>query len=114
MQPNNVPIEKTFSALADATRMAIIERLSNGEVSLSEIAQPFDMSQTAVTKHVKILSDAGLVQVSKRGRTRYCELLPQPMEQAEKWLVTYQRFWKTQVQNLTDFLDTEIQNDTKK
>lgn len=111
MQPNNVPLEKTFAALADATRMSIIERLSAGEVTLSELAQPFKMSQTAVTKHVKILSEAGLVQVSKRGRTRYCELLPQPMAQAERWLETYQQFWQNQVQNLAHFLDTEIQQD---
>lgn len=114
MQPNNIPIEKTFAALADSTRMAIIQRLSSGEAALSDIAQPFEMSQTAVTKHVKILSDAGLVRISKRGRTRYCELLPQPMEQAEKWLVTYQRFWETQVQNLATFLDDEVSNDHAK
>jgi len=100
-------IEHTFSALADSTRIAIIERLSQGEVSLSELAEPFDMSQTAVTKHVKVLSDAGLVEVKKRGRTRYCALLPSPLKQAEEWLETYQRFWNQQFSNLADFLDNE-------
>lgn len=114
MQPSHIPIEKTFSALSDTTRMAIIERLSLGESALSDIAQPFAMSQTAVTKHVKILRDAGLVRISKRGRTRYCELLPHPMEQAEKWLVTYQAFWNTQVQKLATFLDEEMPSDNGK
>ena len=105
MLTQNTGIEKTFGALADSTRMAIIERLSQGEKSLSDLAKPFEMSQTAVTKHVKILSDAGLVQVKKRGRTRYCELLPSPMQQAEQWLETYQQFWSERLNDLSNFLE---------
>jgi len=108
MQTNSWNIEQTFAALADATRMAIIARLSQGEVSLSELAEPFDMSQTAVTKHVKVLSEAGLVDVKKRGRTRYCLLLPSPLKQAEEWLENYQRFWNQQLNSLSDFLDDEL------
>lgn len=107
MQTNSNQIERTFAALADATRMAIVERLSQGEVALSELADPFDMSQTAVTKHVKVLSDAGLVEVNKRGRTRYCRLLPSPLKEAEEWLESYQRFWSQQLSNLSDFFDDE-------
>lgn len=107
MLTQNTGIEKTFGALADGTRMAIIERLSRSETSLSDLAIPFQMSQTAVTKHVKILSDAGLVQVSKRGRTRFCKLLPGPMQQAEEWLETYQKFWSEQFNNLSLFLEQE-------
>jgi DNA-binding transcriptional ArsR family regulator len=86
-------LTKTFTALGDDTRRAILARLALGETSLSEIAAPFDMSQTAVSKHVRILSDAGLVCVSKRGRTRYCRLQAGPMREAVSWLETYQRFW---------------------
>lgn len=107
MFAQNTGIGKTFGALADGTRMAIVERLSRGEASLSDLAKPFEMSQTAVTKHVKILSDAGLVQVSKRGRTRYCELLPTPMQQAEQWLETYQQFWSERFNNLSHFLEQQ-------
>lgn len=107
MTSHNQNIERTFSALADQTRLAIIERLCQGEVSLSELAEPFAMSQTAVTKHVKVLSEAGLVEVKKRGRTRYCALLPSPLKQAEEWLETYQQFWQQQLSNLSDFLDSE-------
>ena len=97
-------VEQTFAALGDSTRMAIISRLASGETSLSEIAKPFPMSQTAVTKHVNILSEAGLVKVSKRGRTRYCQLQTEPMKAAEKWLETYQRFWADNFNSLSNFL----------
>lgn len=107
MLAQNTGIEKTFGALSDCTRMAIVERLSSGEVCLSDLAKPFKMSQTAVTKHVKILSEAGLVQVKKRGRTRYCELLPAPMHEAEQWLETYQLFWSKRMNNLSSFLENE-------
>lgn len=114
MNSNRVNIEQTFGALADATRLAIVERLALGESSLSDLAKPFNMSQTAVTKHVKILSDAGLVKVSKRGRTRYCEFLPGPMKQAEEWLETYQRFWADRFDNLATFLAQEQQDPKEK
>ena len=100
-------IEQTFSALGDQTRLAIIERLALKELSLSELAEPFDMSQTAVTKHVRILSEAGLVDVRKRGRTRYCQLRPEPMKAAEQWLETYQRFWSEQFASLNNFLSED-------
>ena len=100
-------IEQTFAALGDRTRLAIIERLALQEISLSELAEPFDMSQTAVTKHVRILSDAGLVKVSKRGRTRYCRLRPEPMKAAEEWLETYQRFWAERFDDLAKFINEE-------
>lgn len=114
MLTNTAPIEATFAALADSTRMAIIERLAKGEASLSEIAEPFEMSQTAVSKHVKILREAKLVKVCKRGRTRYCELLPSPLKQAEEWLDTYQRFWAEQFDNLANFLDQESEDPLNK
>ncbi len=109
MISNHTGIEKTFAALADVTRIAIIERLSHGETSLSDLALPFQMSQTAVTKHVKVLSNAGLVQITKRGRTRFCELLPGPMQQAEQWLETYQKFWSEQLDSLAMFLEKDQQ-----
>jgi len=102
-------IEQTFAALGDGTRLAIIERLARNEISLSELAEPFPMSQTAVTKHVKILSGAGLVEVRKRGRTRFCRLCPEPMKQAEQWLETYQQFWAKNLDNLSNFLSEDSQ-----
>lgn len=86
-------LDQTFAALSDGTRRAIIAKLALGETSLSDLAGPFDMSQTAVSKHVRVLSDAGLVHVIKRGRTRYCSLEAEPMKAATDWLTTYQKFW---------------------
>ncbi len=100
-------LDQTFAALGDGTRRAILARLTLGETSLSEIAGPFDMSQTAVSKHVRVLSDAGLVTVTKRGRTRYCRLEAAPMKQAAEWLETYQAFWESQFDALATFLKDE-------
>lgn len=98
-------LDQTFAALGDGTRRAILARLTVGEAALSEIAEPFDMSQTAVSKHVRVLSDAGLVRVSKRGRTRYCSLEAAPMKQAAEWLETYQRFWENRFGALAKHLE---------
>lgn len=100
-------LDLTFSALGDPTRRAIIARLASGEISLSDLAAPFEMSQTAVSKHVRVLSDAGLVSVSKRGRTRFCTLETEPMKAATDWLETYQRFWADSFGALAKHIDGE-------
>ena len=93
-------LDTIFSALGDGTRRAILARLTAGEAKLSELAEPFDMSQTAVSKHVRVLSDAGLLVIEKRGRTRHCRLNAEPMKQATDWLADYQTFWTRQFDNL--------------
>ena len=98
-------LDQTFSALGDPKRRAILARLTEGETTLSDIAAPFNMSQTGVTRHVTILSDAGLVSVTKRGRTRYCKLRAEPMKQAWDWLMDYQQFWDRNLQNLALHLE---------
>lgn len=100
-----IDLTRTFAALGDGTRRAILARLSEGEAALSEIAEPFEMSQTAVSKHVRILSDAGLVRIVKRGRTRFCSLDPAPMQAATDWLDTYRRFWERQFDALAKHLE---------
>ena len=100
-------IDTTFNALSDKTRRAILERLKSGDAKLSEVAEPFEMSQTAVSKHVKILSDAGLLMVEKRGRTRFCSLNAAPLKEANDWLEDYQKFWLQQFDNLATFLIEE-------
>ena len=98
-------LDQTFAALGDGTRRAILARLTHGETALSEIAAPFEMSQTAVSKHVRVLTDAGLVSVTKRGRTRYCRLEAAPMQQAAEWLEAYQTFWEGQFGALARHLE---------
>ena len=98
-------LNSTFAALSDQTRRAIVARLAEGELPLSDLAQPFDMSLTAVSKHVRVLSDAGLVTVAKRGRTRYCTLEARPMEAASAWLEDYRSFWEGQFDALAHHLE---------
>jgi DNA-binding transcriptional ArsR family regulator len=98
-------LDLTFSALSDATRRTIVSRLKAGELTLSELADPFDMSLTAVSKHIKVLSDAGLVSVTKRGRTRYCRLQVDPMKSAVDWLNDYSLFWEGQLESLARHLN---------
>ena len=96
-----------FSALGDDTRRAILAELRQGERPLSHLAEPFAMSQTAVTRHVRVLEDAGLVRVERRGRTRHCALTPGPFQDASSWIEAYRPFWEDRLENLARFLAEE-------
>ena len=101
-------LDTTFAALSDTTRRAILEQLMRqGETRLSDLAAPFAMSQTAVSKHVRVLSNAGLLVVEKRGRTRHCRLNASVMKAAFDWLADYQSFWTRQFENLGQILIEE-------
>ncbi len=100
-------LDRTFAALSDGTRRAIVAQLAEGESSLSDLAEPFDMSLTAVSKHVRVLNEAGLVSVSKRGRTRYCQLEAEPMKDASDWLDDYRKFWVDRFGALARYLNEE-------
>jgi len=78
-----------------------------GEARLSDLAEPFQMTQTAVSKHVQVLSDAGLLTVEKRGRTRHCRLNAAKLKEASDWLKDYEMFWESQFKQLTDYFDRE-------
>lgn len=101
-------LDRTFAALGDGTRRAIVARLAQGETPLSDLAAPFDMSLTGVSKHVNVLSNAGLVSVEKRGRTRYCRLEAAPMKIAADWLSDYRKFWEGQLDSLARYLHEEM------
>lgn len=100
-------LDQVFGALSDPTRRAIVRQLVDGERSLSNLAEPFAMSQTAVTKHINVLADAGLVAVTKRGRTRYCSLQASAMKQASDWLLDYQSYWTRQLEALGNYLNED-------
>ena len=100
-------LDRTFAALSDPTRRAIVAQLATGETALSDLAEPFDMSLTAVSKHVRVLNEAGLVSVSKRGRTRYCRLEAEPMKDASDWLDDYRKFWVDRFAALARYLNEE-------
>jgi DNA-binding transcriptional ArsR family regulator len=98
------PLSATFAALADPTRRAILARLSKGEASVTELAQPFDMSLPAVTKHLKVLERAGLITRSREAQWRPCRLAPEPLKDANAWLEDYREFWEGSFDRLEDYL----------
>lgn len=97
-------LDAVFSSLGDATRRAILSRLTSGAVSISELAAPYEISLTAVSKHVRVLESAGLVTKEKEGRTFYVRLNPEPLRSAAEWIAHYRRFWEESLDSLGDFL----------
>lgn len=99
-------LDRTFSALADPTRRALLARLEREDgLSVSELAKPFPVSLPAIMKHLDVLSDAGLVERTKTGRTVSCRLNAEPMEEAMGWLAHYQRFWTQRLDALEALLE---------
>lgn len=99
------PLSATFAALADPTRRAILARLALGETSVGELADPFEMSLPAVSKHLSVLEDAGLLIRKKDGRVRRCRLEAAPMKDVADWIAHYQRFWQAQMDALARYLE---------
>ena len=101
-------LDRTFAALADPTRRALLARLDEDQdLSVSELARPFPVSLPAIMKHLDVLSDAGLIERSKSGRTVTCHLKAAPMEQAMNWLARYERYWTEQLDRLAAFLEED-------
>jgi DNA-binding transcriptional ArsR family regulator len=101
-------LDRTFAALADPTRRALLAQLGEQRaVSVSELAKPFSVSLPAIMKHLDVLSDAGLIERTKTGRTVTCQLNAGPMEEAMEWLNRYQRFWSEGLDRLAAFLEEE-------
>src|SRR5215831_15616477 len=94
----------TFSALADPTRRAILERLAGGVATVQEIAEPFELSLPAVSKHLKVLQRAGLVAQGRKAQWRPCRLEAAPLKQASDWVDEYRRFWDESFSRLDDYL----------
>jgi DNA-binding transcriptional ArsR family regulator len=98
------PLSTTLSALADPTRRAIIARLALGEATVNELAEPFEMSLPAVSKHLKVLESAGLVEQGREAQFRPRRLKPEPLRDLAGWLETYRRFWDESLDRLDDYL----------
>ncbi len=99
-------LSETFMALADPTRRAILARLSEGEASVKELAAPFAMSLPAVSKHLKVLQRAGLIEQGREAQWRPCRLKAEPMKQAVDWLETYRRHWEERFDRLESYIKT--------
>lgn len=100
-------LSATFAALADPTRRAILARLTAGETSVTELAAPFDMSLPAVSKHLKVLENAGLIVRSREAQWRPCKLEAEPMRQASEWLERYAKFWSDSLDRLAAYVESE-------
>jgi DNA-binding transcriptional ArsR family regulator len=105
-------LSATFAALADPTRRAILARLAQGETSVTELAQPFQMSLPAVSKHLKVLERAGLIRRGRTAQWRPCRLEAEPLKQTAAWIEQYRRFWDESFDRLDDHL-REIQQENR-
>jgi DNA-binding transcriptional ArsR family regulator len=97
-------LSSTFAALADPTRRAILARLSRGEASVKELAQPFQMSQPAISKHLKVLEGAGLISRGREAQWRPCRIEAAPLKDATDWLDHYRQFWEQSFDRLDEYL----------
>jgi DNA-binding transcriptional ArsR family regulator len=105
----SIDLDLTFSALADPTRRAILERLGRGGASVGELAAPHGISPPAISKHLKVLERAGLVRREKRGRVHVLHIEPEPIDRAEHWIRENRRFWSGQLDRLERYLDNSEQ-----
>ena len=105
-------LSATFAALADPTRRAILARLASGESSVTELAEPFDMSLPAVSKHLKVLERAGLIVRGREAQWRPCRIEPRALKEVDNWLERYRRFWEQSLDRLDDYL-RELQTKEK-
>ena len=106
-------ISSTFAALADPTRRAILARLASGDASVTELAEPFEMSMPAVSKHLKVLERAGLIARGREAQWRPCSLEPAPLKEVSDWVEEYRRHWEERFDRLESYL-RELQADEPK
>ncbi len=106
-------LDATFAALADPTRRAILARLADGEVSVTDLAAPFDMSLPAISKHLKVLERAGLIIRGRDAQWRPCRLDARPLREVAAYVERYRRFWEDSFDRLDDYLKTLQRKDKK-
>ena len=95
----------TFAALADPTRRAILARLSTGEATVNELAEPFAISLPAISRHLKVLERAGLISRGRDAQWRPCRISPEPLKEVSDWLENYRQFWEGRFERLDEYLD---------
>ena len=109
MPYQSATLDLAFHALADPTRRAVVSRLAVGEAPVSVLAAPFDMALPSFAQHLKVLEDCGLIASEKRGRSRWCRLVPDRFEAAADWMETERRNWAARLDRLETYLDTSSQ-----
>ncbi|HVX31856.1 MAG TPA: metalloregulator ArsR/SmtB family transcription factor [Solirubrobacterales bacterium] len=105
-------LDRTFHALADSSRRSIVVRLSEGPASVSELAEPLEMSLSGVVQHIEVLQKSGIVRSEKVGRVRTCQLEPAPMRAVEQWIAQHRRVWEGRLDRLGDVLNTTYGRNT--
>ena len=106
MENNQIVLDSVFHALADPTRRAVIQQLTKGSASVTELAQPFDMALPSFMKHIGVLEKSGLITSSKVGRVRTCKIKPKPLNAAEKWINDQTTLWEGRMERLADYVET--------
>lgn len=101
---NSRLLNRTFAALADPTRRGILERLAHGDRCVTDLARPYSMSLPAVSKHLRVLENAGLIRRRRNGRVHSLKLEAAPMKQASRWIEEYRRFWEGNLDRLDEYL----------
>ncbi|MFT6606877.1 MAG: DNA-binding transcriptional ArsR family regulator [Halocynthiibacter sp.] len=105
--PNQTqPIEQTFIALSDPTRRAVVQALSQGSATVSQLARPFDMALPSFTQHLGVLENAGLIVSKREGRSRVCSLNPAALREAEDWMAAYRQQWESRMDRFEAHLET--------
>jgi DNA-binding transcriptional ArsR family regulator len=99
-------LDAVFGALADPTRRAILAQLAQGDLTVGELAAPFTMSQPAISRHLRVLEEAGLISRSRRATARLSHLEAEPLKDASDWLARYRRFWEERYEQLDELLET--------
>ena len=97
-----------FQAIADPTRRNIMKLLSKGTLTLNGVADNFDVSRPAISKHIKILTQCGLVVMEKKGRERYCKARPEKLKEVADWVETYSRFWDDKLNSLKNYIENKL------
>lgn len=114
MPYHSTPIDLAFHALSDPTRRAVVSRLADGEVPVSSLAEPFDMALPSFTQHLKVLEECGLIASEKRGRSRWCWLVPERFDEAANWMEAERRRWAQRLDRLEVYLDNKDHDDGRR
>lgn len=110
--PTTDTLSTTFAALSDPTRRAILTRLKSGAASVTELAEPFEMTLPAISKHIRVLERAGLVERGRRAQLRPCRIAAEPLQEVSEWIEHYRQFWEYRLDRLDEYL-RELQSRSK-
>ena len=113
MPTDTDPLSETFAALANGTRRAILARLADGAATVNELAEPFDMTLPAISRHLKVLERAGLIERGQHAQYRPCSLNPAPLEAVSKWTERYRPIWEARFDQMDDYLRRLQENKPK-